>query len=359
MSDFKAGIFVTLSAVLIASALVNMSTSESKSSIPASIHTLYSKWRVRHGVTRDTPAENMFRLQTFYNNYKEIQEIRKQNPEAEFTMNRFADMTLEEKQSTLTGYKPLSKEEVENIEFKAPSSNKRLLFSAPEAYMIPNIRFAKDQGFCKNDWAFTAAAMAEDVLNGAVDISVQNMVDCMNSAHCSDTNIHEALAEIEKDGYLEYSKKKYTMLPQKCITSQKKIDFNHVTAQKKGTSGYYHDMSASTVKTIIATEDASVGVPIYAGPEFFAYKSGVLTPRPTGQNTNYMANCSERFANHYVAIVGYEADHWVMKNSWGQKWGNNGFFKLRINPLMHEENDTVCFCGKTSAGCEFTYVHQD
>ena len=37
--------------------------------------------------------------------------------------------------------------------------------------------------------------------------------------------------------------------------------------------------------------------------------------------------------NHAVTVVGYETsatgdEYWIVKNSWGDKWGDNGYFKI-------------------------------
>jgi KDEL-tailed cysteine endopeptidase len=53
---------------------------------------------------------------------------------------------------------------------------------------------------------------------------------------------------------------------------------------------------------------------------FFLYRSGVVS-----------ANCNGRL-DHAITIVGYGAeggmDYWLVKNSWGKYWGDNGYVKI-------------------------------
>jgi len=52
-----------------------------------------------------------------------------------------------------------------------------------------------------------------------------------------------------------------------------------------------------------------------------SYRSGILTA------------CSDRDLNHSVTLVGYgtanSTEFWTIKNSWGQNWGENGYFRLK------------------------------
>jgi len=52
-----------------------------------------------------------------------------------------------------------------------------------------------------------------------------------------------------------------------------------------------------------------------------SYKGGVLT-----------AGCGEKRANHAIQIVGYGSeagqDYWLIRNSWGPSWGEEGYLRL-------------------------------
>ena len=54
------------------------------------------------------------------------------------------------------------------------------------------------------------------------------------------------------------------------------------------------------------------------------YKSGVY------ESTE--CRSGEKDVNHAVLSVGYGVEdgknHWIVKNSWGSKWGMNGFFQI-------------------------------
>ena len=72
----------------------------------------------------------------------------------------------------------------------------------------------------------------------------------------------------------------------------------------------------------------SVAFQVISG--FSAYKSGIYT---TDQCKNGPMD-----VNHAVLAVGFGSengmDYWIIKNSWGAAWGDNGYFKMQRNVNM-------------------------
>lgn len=65
---------------------------------------------------------------------------------------------------------------------------------------------------------------------------------------------------------------------------------------------------------------------IHFWQDFFYYFGGV-----------YKHHESDRYAGgHVVTIVGYDDSHncWIVKNSWGTKWGENGWFRMAYDADM-------------------------
>lgn len=50
--------------------------------------------------------------------------------------------------------------------------------------------------------------------------------------------------------------------------------------------------------------------------DFYGYKSGVF-------NTG----CGTRL-DHAVNLVGYGPDYYILRNSWGTTWGENGYMRI-------------------------------
>ena len=79
------------------------------------------------------------------------------------------------------------------------------------------------------------------------------------------------------------------------------------------------DRSASqdALKTAVAIGPVSIAIEADKSV-FQSYSSGVLDSSACGTNLD-----------HGVLVVGYTADYWIVKNSWGESWGDKGYIMAR------------------------------
>ena len=65
---------VTILTIVLSASIYNAysesGTQISDKSVPAHMHTLYSKWRATHGKIYTSPSESFFRLSEFYRTFK-------------------------------------------------------------------------------------------------------------------------------------------------------------------------------------------------------------------------------------------------------------------------------------------------
>lgn len=52
------------------------------------------------------------------------------------------------------------------------------------------------------------------------------------------------------------------------------------------------------------------------------------TPLLNDIGPNFQCSRSPGFINHGILLVGYTETKWILKNSWGEGFGDNGYFYL-------------------------------
>nr|CAI5847974.1 unnamed protein product [Callosobruchus analis] len=100
------------------------------------------------------------------------------------------------------------------------------------------------------------------------------------------------------------------------INSEADYPYEH----KKGSCRFQKNKSVTKVGKSVGP--ISVGID---ASSLSAYGGGVYNPR----------SCSEVQLNHGVLAVGYgdtgNQEYWIVKNSWGASWGENGYVRMARN----------------------------
>jgi cathepsin B len=271
-----------------------------------------------------------------------------------------------------------SKDEIKSLcgtfiheDLKLPEKTNLLTLEIPESFdsreQWPScftIGFARDQGNCGSCWAFASTEAFNDRLcissNGAFQqfLSPQATVDCCNMLHCFSFGCNGGQpgmawnyfksTGIVTGGNYEDIGKGLDCLPYQVQSCAHHVDDpTHVScdkttsgsAQSCPTSCSEKSYGNSYVNDIHKLESAyslsgveNIQADILAhGPVTAAFT--VYEDFPTYKEGVYIYTTGSALGGHAVKIIGWGVEdgvpYWTVMNSWNNKWGDNGAFKIR------------------------------
>ncbi|CAH1227168.1 CTSV [Branchiostoma lanceolatum] len=185
----------------------------------------------------------------------------------------------------------------------------------------------KDQGQCGSCWAFSTTGSLEGqhakATGTLVSLSEQNLVDCsrqLGNKGCEGGDMDQAFQYIIQNNGIDQEQ----CYPYKAKNHRCKFDASCVGA----TMSSFTDVTSGD-EDALKQACSSVG-PISVGIDashqsFQLYNSGVYDE----------FECSSTRLDHGVLVVGYgtyqNKDYWLVKNSWGTVWGNEGYIMMSRN----------------------------
>eukprot|EP00899_Mesostigma_viride_P016771 jgi/Mesvir1/25095/Mv21559-RA.1 len=190
----------------------------------------------------------------------------------------------------------------------------------------------KNQAHCGSCWTFSTTGALEaayaQLTGKIVSLSEQQLVDCagdFNNHGCSGGLPSQAFEYIKYAGGLELeSDYEYEAKDDVCR-------FNRSAAKVRVkdvvniTQGNEHQL----MRAVGLVRPVSVAFDVVQ--DFRFYKEGVYSSADCGNQSSTV--------NHAVLAVGYgvtedKVPYWIIKNSWGDQWGMEGYFQMEMGRNM-------------------------
>ncbi len=200
----------------------------------------------------------------------------------------------------------------------------------------------KNQGSCGSCWAFATVANAEaririGILNSTYPISLseQYLVSCDKSCYPSPYNNYCQIGC--SGGYLDLALEYFAT---NGITRTSCFPYQEEDVPCEGRcAGWEEELvridyglvanNRDAVRTVLANH-GPVMAGIWACNAFQSYTSGIFSD-------DSMTGCG----GHAVLITGYNdsGQYWIVKNSWGTSWGDNGYIRISYSEDEYDYSD--------------------
>jgi C1A family cysteine protease len=311
-----------MKAVLIATLLIAATFAQSQ----VDLRDMFNSWKIQHGKVYLDEAEEDYRFGVFTQMYFYIQGFNAAGNTARLGLNAFSDLTSEEFKALYTGSKVA--EGLENLggcDTPAKTSETSWNWATNTSIVTP----VKNQQQCGSCWAFASVAVSESLyaLNGnpLTSFSEQQVVSCdTNCDGCNGGFPQYALQYIAQEGLETETAYPYTATTGRC-------EYNKAKATQTGVTG----PCSVQPRSVQALNDAIVQQPTVVLVEadqaaWQSYAGGVISK-----------NCGAAL-DHAVTATGFTDSYFIIKNSWGESWGENGYVWVSNDA---SENGGVGVCG--------------
>nr|XP_020020352.1 cathepsin W [Castor canadensis] len=308
---------------------------------PLELNEVFKLFQVQFNRSYSNSAEHARRLDIFAHNLAQAQWLQEDMCTAEFGVTPFSDLT-EEEFGQLYGHQRATRREINMVrKVESEEWGEPLPSTCDWRKVAGAISPIRNQENCMCCWAIAAAGNIEALwgikYHQSVELSVQELLDCDRCGDgCKGGFVWDAFITVLNNSGLasekDYPFKKHTK-PSKCL------------ARKYTKVAWIQDfIMLQDNEEIIARHLATHGpITVTINMKLLQhYQKGVIKATST--------TCDPRFVNHSVLLVGFgkskvkgmreetvsprshrpcrSTPYWILKNSWGPKWGEEGYFRL-------------------------------
>ncbi|RJQ35689.1 hypothetical protein C4566_00135 [Candidatus Parcubacteria bacterium] len=275
--------------------------------------------------------------------------------------NRLSKLT-EKNKKNLLGIE-VNQEELDLVKQKNKNLSFEIVDGMPDFFDWRNqhngsnyISPVKDQGSCGSCWAFALAGMMEGTYlahyNNSTstlgfDLSEQDFISCIQPEGCNGVTISELQGIINNitgnlPGVDNITTEKCFSYQECDASGQGNCSGGGVACSLADNCRTNHEYRYNSFKELslgdvwgikkALVEDGPVMAGMYVYEDFFYYSGGI-----------YQHTDGQFLGGHAVLIVGYGTydgfDYWIVKNSWGEDWGEGGYFRILVGDDSSLENN--------------------
>ncbi|UYV81725.1 CTSC [Cordylochernes scorpioides] len=194
------------------------------------------------------------------------------------------------------------------------------------------------QGHCGSCYAYASMGMLEARIRIASKnrqqpiLSPQQILDCSSYAQgCDGGWSYLTAGKYAQDyGIVEESCYPYRGYVQDSCKPLNASCPRHYVVDYGYIGGYYGACNEDLIKIqLVKNGPVAVGIMVYQ--DLLSYSGGIY------HHVSNLGYNPYKETNHAVVVVGYGADkssgeeYWIVKNSWGDYWGENGYIRIRRN----------------------------
>ena len=278
--------------------------------------TEFSLFQKQYGKVYAAPEEARYRLAVFNDNLKKIEKHNAKHLPWTLGVNKFADIGAEEFSYKFCGCAKDPKSRSGRITPIYGDAPARVDWREKGA-----VTPVKDQASCGSCWAFSTTGTVESAYaiktGKLVSLSEQQLVDCARRpdyecAGCGGGWPWSAIDYVSNHGLCTEEAYPYLGYDSDCKESECEVAVKTVDKVLLPMADEESLANAVAITPVSITLDASA---------MQLYRSGIIT------------SCTE-YINHAVLAVGYDVEeesgikYWIVKNSWGEDWGEEGYCRI-------------------------------